>query len=103
MNLVIELSAYLYDAFVGVAFVTYFTKNKLLENKFLSLIATVLIFSVSTFFYFIDDFMLLHSGIILLLLFLYSFIAMRNHIINLPAMATATVRKRIIACTRGHL
>lgn len=97
MNLFIELFANLYDAFIGVVFVTFFTKHKLVERKWLSLFATALIFSVSTVFYFIDDFMLLHSAIILLILFLYSLYL--NKSFNLRTILSPIIYELVIICS----
>ena len=72
MSLAVELFANLYDAFIGVLFVSSFNKVSFFKNK-LGYFAIALIFAVSTAFTFIDDYMLLHSGLILLILYLYSF------------------------------
>lgn len=72
MNLFVELSANLYDAFCGVLFVALFCGvNK--SRKWFILPAIALIFAVSTFFTFHSAFSALHSVIITVLLYLFSF------------------------------
>ena len=93
MSLAVELFANLYDAFIGVLFVSSFNKVSFFKNK-LGYFAIALIFAVSTAFTFIDDYMLLHSGLILLILYLYSFFMTKSF--NLRSVLAPLIFERVL-------
>lgn len=72
MNIAVEMLANLYDAFIGVYFILKFNKCRFSDKK-LSLVFVALLFAVPTIFLYIDNFILLQTAIIFLLLFVFSF------------------------------
>ena len=77
--LLAELLANLYDAIIGTYFVLKFNNGALRKNK-QSYLLVLLCFSVSTVFLFINDFSLIHTIIITLLLYVYAF-SIKGHTI----------------------
>ena len=81
MNLFVELSANLYDAFCGVMFVALFCGIKKARRWYL-LPAIAIVFAVSTFFTFHSAFSALHSLIITAILYGVSFFISNGKTVN---------------------
>ena len=81
MNLFVELSANLYDAFCGVMFVAIFCGIRNTRKWFL-VSAIALVFAVSTFFTFHSAFSALHSLIITAILYGVSFFISNGKTVN---------------------
>ncbi len=81
MNLFVELSANLYDAFCGVLFVALFCGIRN-ARKWVLLPAIALVFAVSTFFTFHSAFSALHSLIITAILYCVSFFISNGKTVN---------------------
>lgn len=72
MGLVLELLANLFDSVIGSYFVLRMNKGKLKENKLFWFIAA-LCFAVSTVFLFVNEFSILHTVLITVILLCYAF------------------------------
>lgn len=71
MNIWIELLTNLYDAILGVLFVTLFCKNSS-KKTYITVFAIVFSFAISTMFTFVDAFSVIHSLLITLVLYVLS-------------------------------
>ena len=73
MELMVEIFANLYDAVIGIVFITYFCSKKLRDNR-IGYLFMLLIFAISTFFLFVEVHVIVHSVLILALSVFYAMI-----------------------------
>ena len=93
MELTVEILANLYDAVIGIVFVTLFCSKKLRDNK-ICFLFMFLTFAVSTVFLFVEVHVIIHSLLILALLILYA--AIINKGINLRTIIAPIVFEGVL-------
>ena len=72
MELLLEIISNLYDAVLGVYFITRFCEKKFKDSIIIEILVMALVFGVSTVFLFVEVHVLIHSAIILTILILFS-------------------------------
>ena len=93
MELFVEILANLYDAVIGIVFITYFCCKKLRDNK-ICLLFMLLTFAISTVFLFVEVHVIVHSVIILAALFLYA--ALINKGMNLRTIIAPIIFEGVL-------
>ena len=93
MELFVEILANLYDAVIGIVFITYFCSKKLRDNK-ICLLFMLLTFAISTVFLFVEVHVIVHSVIILTALFLYA--ALINKGMNLRTIIAPIIFEGVL-------